>query len=258
MGKLPGKQISQFETPSLGARERSDMTFLVGQIISVDEERFSITVELNDRKGTVRDVKLSQPYAGISSYIEVMPEIGSLVILANQENFMWPIAYIPNYYAALEGLNIKIWPDSVKTRDKNEFFHRLKRLKKGEIALASSSGSEIFLSDTIDMFDDDGDQILIRGNDNTIASLCLSNYVFSGGVWQSSGLIRRNSMDDQKKEDGSYAVAKTLNDGRLIYTLQPDQSDTSNKFFTEYLLEVADTTTGDNLDNDIIGSSPWK
>jgi hypothetical protein len=65
-------------------------------------------------------------------------------------------------------------------------------------------------------------------------------------------------MDEQSKEDGSYAVAERMNDGRLIYTLKPDQSSTSNTSFSEYLLEVSDTNTGGGLDNDIIGTAPWQ
>lgn len=248
---LPGRRLAPGERPAMAARPRTDTTFKVGRVHTVDEDRYVMTVEFFDRQGFAYDVDISQPYAGTSSFIAGMPEVGSIVILGCQENFIWPIGYIPNYTAGLESINTRTWPDSVKTEDRNEFFNRFKRLHQGEIALGSSKGAEVFLSDGLSLSDDMGDSLLLRGKDNSIISASLSNYQFSSGVFLSAGVARRNGLFDPKKEDGFFAVKEVLDNNRITYSLKTTQDPNVDQFFTEYLLEVSDVDNADIPENEV-------
>lgn len=244
-----GPRIPDGKKLPLGIRKYEDLTFLVGRIKSIDENKWTMTVEMFDQKGTINSIGITQPYAGTSSYIAAMPEVGSIVILGSQRNFLWPITYLPNYYAGLDSRTLQMWPDSVGLQEKNVFFYNIKKLNQGELAFGSSKHSEIFLGDSIDI-ESQANKITVSPFDNSIHATSLSNFVFANGIWCSRGSVRRNSLVKEK----GYARRDVLKDGRTSYLLKPEGQTFSSRELTEYLIEVDDYGLPFQQSNDINGT----
>jgi hypothetical protein len=255
--RLPGRQIAPGERPTLSARQRDDLTFLVGSVISVDEEKLVVAVELFDNLGVLQNVSIAQPFAGTSSFIMGMPEEGSLVVIGFEgNNKSYIVSYLPNYSNGLENRNVKKWPDSVFTQDQNEFFYRVKKLLRGQIALGSSSGIELFLGDYFQLDDRIGNRLVLRSDEGAIINTACNNSFFSSGVWLNTGLIKRNSIDFSDIEDIPHVYRENYLNGRYGYVLRPGGSDSAvDPYYTEYLLEVEDKSYKDQPENDMNGDS---
>jgi hypothetical protein len=223
---------------------------------TVDSEKLSMTVKLRNNLGILQNVTITQPFAGTSSFIMGMPELGSQVIIGFQDNNIYPIAYLPNYTHGLENRNIKKWPDSVKTLEDNESFFRLKKLLPGELALGSSGGIEMFLGEKFVLDDRSGNKFMLRSDDNSITSTACNNSLFSSGVWLNSGIIKRNSIDASNLTDTPNVFRENLSRGAYNYVLRPGGSDpNTDPYYTEYLLEVEDKGYAQQPENDINGDS---
>jgi len=241
---LPGRQIAEGERPTISARRRADLTFLVGQVTSVDPLKQIMSVDLFDNVGSPQSIGFAQPFASTSGYIMGMPDVGTLVILANQENFLWPIAYLPNFYNGLDAKNMltREWPEGVSVNDKNEYYYRVKKMKPGDVAMASKEGAEIYLSDNLRFDDRSGNSFLLRSDADSFIRTALNDYVFMSGVWRNAGIITRNSFDQSDDEDATYVYREPLGREGHRYVLKPGASDSRvNPYYTEYLIEVDDT-----------------
>lgn len=250
---LPGRQIAPGEEPSFSGRIQDNDTFLIGDVTRVDIDRQKIFVTLRRNKA-VGEINLTftQPYAGTSSFIQATPEEGSIVLIANQGNDMFPIAYLPNYTFGLENKNIKKWPDNIRTQDTNEYFYRIRKLEEGQVALGSKEGIEISLTDLLKMEDSIGNNIMIRPYDNAIINSSNNNYIFSSGIWINSGIIRRNGMDPSDAEDIPNVFKEDLINGNFSYVLRPGKSNKpSDPYLTEYLIEVEDRDFSNIPINDV-------
>lgn len=234
MYKLFGRYIPEGAKPSIGFREYEDLTYLVGSVKTVDAGKWIMTVELFDKKGQLVSVPISQPYAGNSSYIAAMPEEGSIVVLGNQRNFVWPIAYIPNYHAALDQKILKVWPSSVNKQEQNVFQYRMKKLEQGELNFASSKGTEVFIGKNLTL-EGGFNSIKVDPVSDSIINSALNNYTFSNGVWQNAGVVYRNSLSKEIPFASRY-----LKGDKVAYILRPSKSSDFGYNFTEYLLEVED------------------
>lgn len=250
---LPGRKIAPGEEPSFSGRIQDNDIFLIGDITKVDIDRQKIFVTLRRNKAVGEiDLVFNQPYAGTSSFIQATPEEGSIILIAHQGDDMFPIAYLPNYTFGLENRNIKKWPDNIRTQDTNEYFYRIRKLEEGQIALGSKEGTEILLSDILKMEDGIGNNIVIRPYDNSIINTSNNNYSFSSGVWVSSGIIRRNSMDPSDAEDIPNIFKECLNNDNFSYVLRPGKSNKpSDPYLTEYLIEVEDRDFSNIPINDV-------
>jgi hypothetical protein len=255
--RLPGRQIALGEKPTLSAISQDYTTFVAGSVMSVDEEKLCVSVKLRGNLGVLQNVSISQPFAGNSSFILGVPEVGSLVLVGMQgNNDSFILTYLPNYTHGLENRNIKKLPDNVITSDPNESFFRVKKLNRGEVALGSSGGMELFLGDYFSLDDRFGNKFLLRSDENSLLSTACNNSVFSSGVWTNSGIIKRNSIDPSIISDLPNIVRVPLLNGRYGYSMKPGGSDPNvDPYFTEYLLEVEDKGYAQPPQNDMNGDS---
>jgi hypothetical protein len=253
---LPGRRISPSEKPTLSSRKHENITFLIGDVVRVDVDRQKMYVNLRRGFGNGMIVDISQPFSGTSSFIQATPEEGSIVLIARQEGDMFPIAYLPNYVYGLENRNVNVWPDGIKTQNKNEFFFRIKKLKQGWISLASKEGIEVLLGKEYRLDDRSGNSFVLRPDDNAIINTSINNYVFSSGVWRNAGLVKRNSLSAIELEDTPNAFKDSIINGRPTYIIRPQNSnDPSDPSLVEYLLEVDDRNFKIKPINDVNFSS---
>lgn len=243
-GWTPGPRLE----PSLGQRKREDMTFLVGVVVSVDEDRYTMVVDLYGGYGQVNDIQITQPFAGSSSFIAAMPEIGTVVILANQYGFMYPLQYIPNYVHGLDSKNVRIYPDYINLPSPNEIFYRFPKLKKGWLAFGSKDGVEAVFSDRL-ILRHALDEFVVDGDRDQMLATSMNNFVFAGGVWRNAGVVTRNFLRRSNTDDGQYAVVEQYKDGSVRTRLR--NSDNDNRVFTEYLIEVEDMVYDQSPRNEV-------
>ena len=254
--RLPGRYLPPGEQPTISARVPKDTTFIVGTIQTVDPEKHRMTVDLGGKRGTLENIPISQPFAGNSSFIMGMPEVGSLVIIGFQENRRFPIAYLPNVTHGLENRNVKIWPDNISTVEKNEHFFRVKKIQPGEIAFGSSGGVELHLGEKFVLDDRFGNKFVLKSDENSIISTACNHSTFGSGIWLNSGIIVRNSIDPSDLTDVPNIFREALSRGMHRYVLRPGGPNLDvAPYYTEYLLEVEDKGYTQQPENDINGDT---
>lgn len=252
---LQGRKIAPNETPSFSA-VNPNITFLIGSVKEVDIDRQKMRVDFRDNKGIGRYVNISQPFAGTRSFIQATPEIESLILFAHYEGEFYPVAYLPSYPNALENRNVEIWSEDVKYQNQNEFFYRIRKLKEGWIALGSTDGIEMLLSDKFKVDDSSGNNFIIRPDDNSIISTSINNYVFCSGIWRNAGIVRRNSISAIDLDDIPNAFKDVTINSRDSFIIRPSNSNYSyDPHLVEYRLEVDDRDFNVKPINDVNGSS---
>lgn len=232
-------KISPEATVPLGIRKTQD-NIVAGEVKYVDIERQVFTADIFFTDRTIQDILIAQPFAGPSSFISGMPEVGSIVLINVSDNFSYLVGYIPAYLYSCDQKHIKLWPNTAKQKQ-NHRYYRHRKLRPGEVNLSSSEGAELFLSFDASLEDPAGDRILLRNSDNSIVQTSLNNYVFNSGIWKSSGIIQRPGLDDSDYDEGGFSYRRTLNDGRITFELKPDDKDALDSFYTEYLIEAQET-----------------
>jgi hypothetical protein len=191
--------------------------------------------------------------------IGAMPEVNTNVILVKVQtdrstrgqgkildNQFYPLGYLPPGIAVSpEYLSTRIFPKEAGLDElENKFYLKFRELRKGEVILGSDYGSEIFLDKNVELHDESGTTFLLRHSDQSAIFSGLNNYEFTDGVWKSSGLIQRNSLnykDKNGEEDpGSTAEERILSDYRKVVYIKPANQDLSygTKIYTEYRVEV--------------------
>jgi len=254
--RLPGRYLPPGEQPTISAREPKDITFIVGTIKTVDPEKHRMTVELGGQRGTLENITISQPFAGNSSFIMGLPEEGSLVVIGYQDNRRFPVAYLPNITHGLENRNVKIWPNDIKTVEKNEHFFRVKKIQPGEIAFGSSGGIELHLAEKFVLDDRFGNKFVLKSDENSIISTACNHSTFGSGIWLNSGIIVRNSIDPADLTDVPNIFREPLSRGMYRYVLRPGGPNLDvAPYYTEYLLEVEDKGYTQQPENDINGDT---
>jgi len=229
-------------------RKRDDLTFVVGTVSDIDTNRYTMSVDTFGGYGPLNNIPITQPFAGTSSYIGAMPEIGSIVVLANQYNFVYPLCYLPNYTHALDAKNVRAWPEGVDPPQSNEMFFKFPKLMPGYVALSSSEGVEAMFGEKFSLRHMT-DELIIDGRLDQIVATALNNYMFSGGVWRNAGVVSRNQLKKSITEEGHYAKIEPFKDGtsRARLRLSPDDG----RMFTEYLVEVEDMTIEQSPRNEV-------
>jgi len=234
--------------PSLGMRKREDNTFLMAVVTAVDDDRQTMDVQTYGGYGSFEGIPITHPYAGTNSYIAAMPQIGSRVILANEYNLMYPIFYLPDYIYALDGKNVKTYPEGINLPQSNELVFNFPKLKRGDIAMSSSNGAEVTLNERYAARHLDVEFIMDGLAGHTISSSA-SSFMFSGGVWQSCGIVTRNLYDSTREDESSFAETE-ITAGGAKRTRLPFETG-GNRYFSEYLIEVEDLVTDETPKNEV-------
>lgn len=248
---LTGRRVPPGDRPPPGFRVRDDMTFQMGAVRLVNVEKMTMTIQLFDRRGTSFNIPISQPYAGPGSYIASTPEVGSIVLLAVQENLALPIMYMPNYATALNPTHAQLWPDNVDIFSDNDYFYRMPQLRKGEVGLGSSGGIDILLNENFSVENSLGGKYEIRKSDMSSILTMRNSYLFNCGIWNNSGIIYRNGLGKSNTPDGQFAQGVVLEDGRTVFPLKFSGTGMGGEFFTEYLIEAEETSSADLASNDV-------
>jgi len=244
-----GWKPGPYTEPSIGIRKREDMTFLVGVVDEVDEDRYVMTVNFYGGIGKINNIPITHPFASAAGYVAGMPQKGTIVIVGNQYDFRYPLAYIPNYVHALDAKNVRIYPeDLVVPTESNELFFKFPKLKKGEVALGSAQGVEVFLGNRY-VLNHMTDEFVMDGNLDMTSTTSLNNWLFAGGVWRNAGVVTRNYLKKSNTKDGHFANVEMLEEGASRCRLKLAPEDT--RMFSEYLIEVEDMTIEDAPRNEI-------
>ena len=252
---LPGRQIAAGERPTQSQRPLST-TFVVGEVKNVDVEKLCMTVDFRGAFGSRQNITIAQPFAGTSSFILGMPEIGSLILFGQQDGEFYPLTYLPNYTHGLENRNVKLLPDNIKSIEQNEFMFRVRKLLKGELALGSAGGVEFFLGEKARLDDSHGNIFQLRSDNNSIISTACNNSIFGSGIWLNSGIIKRNSINTAFLEDNPNIFKESLPRGMFEYVLRPGgPNPNTDPYYTEYLLEVDDKGYSQPPENDMNGDA---
>lgn len=253
---LPGRQIAKGEKPPPSARSLDGLVFVKGYVKYVNPQNWTIDVELYEKLGPVTNISLHQPYGSLSSYIAAMPEVGSIVLLGRHHGGYVLLNYIPHYTKALEGKSAKIWPDSIKTDEKNYITARMRKLFPGEIAFASKEGMEIFLGKELLLSDRVGNNFTLKSDYDHFISTSGSNSLFASGIWLNRGVVRRNLIDPSSEEDIPHIFRDNSMLGTYNYVARVGgpKPDISN-YYTEYLLEVEEQAPPIQPTNEINGDS---
>lgn len=254
--KFPGKYYAPGAKPSPGIRIKDDLLFNTGVITNVDPDRWMVDIELFDRKGLLSGIKLTQSYAGTSSYMAAMPDRGTIVIVATTAKHKWILAYLPNYLLALDGESVQKWPDELNPSDINVYHYRFRKLLPGQLALGSGEGCELFLGNDINMETGMGNGLQMRQFEKNNILTGINNSVFSSGVWCNAGAVLRNSPSSSKlKEEGFFSDPIILPNKRIIREYKPYGNEQYDGYLSEYHLEVEDVGSSALPVNDINGES---
>ena len=254
--KLPGAQRSPGQLPTLSSRRHENLNFAIGEVQEVDVERQKMYIKLSHGYSGIREVDISQAYAGTSSFISATPQRRSKILLASTDYGLVPISYLPNYDFGFENKIIDVTPKDVKNDSLNTLLYRMRKLKEGEVALSSSEGIEIFLGDKFKLEDSFGNSIELRPEINSIFNISGNTYNYNSGIWQRSGIVRRNFIDNNKIDEYDNVFKEPLSGGDFGFVLRPFNSDTpSDPYLTEYLIEVEDTGYNSSPEDDVISRS---
>lgn len=249
--KRPGWSPGSKTEPSIGIRKREDMTFLMGVVTSVEPDRACMTVLTYGGFGEFKDIPVTQPFAGTNSYVAGMPQIGSRVVLANQYNMLYPIFYLPDYVYALDGKNVKTYPEGINLPQSNELVFNFPKMKPGDVALSSSDSAEVYLSERL-LARHMSSEIILDGLIGHSVHSSESDFMFSAGVWRSSGVVTRNLYDTAGDDESSFAETEITGNGSKRTRLRFDPK--GNLYFSEYLLEVEDIVSDESPRNEVNSS----
>jgi hypothetical protein len=195
----------------------------------------------------VPEVHIHFPYVGPAGFIGTLPEVGCLVVLADTPHGLVPLSYqIPQKENALNYNMMEDFPASVSDPLQEPFRVRpsvYRYLRPGETRIASSTNSELFLNEDVELHDSKGAGIRIRSGDATLMSTSHQNYMFSVGVWRSAGPIQRNSLQSTLNgvEQPDYIATNVAHsDGTKAVYIGGDYK-YGGAVYNEYRLEVEDT-----------------
>jgi len=251
--RTPGRYIPDGDQNPL-ANRKENIIFKTGIVMAVDERKQEIFIQIENDGGYALNIPITQPFSGTNSYIAGMPDEGSIVVLGylESQNKYFPLSYIPNYYAALDGKAVQLWDDkSIKNAGINDYFYRFRQLSKGEVAIASSKGPELYLNDSVNLTSGLGDDFLIKRH--AFISTSFNNYEFTTGVWKNSGVIYRNLV---KNIDDNIIFKEPSSIGKDSYSLKANRlSGKAAEFYTEYLIEVSDRALKFSPKNDVNSDS---
>ena len=220
----------------------------VAEIQQVSPESNSFSVQTRDGSGQISDLQMNFPGFGNSSFMGVMPEISSLVILLKLPGVdqYYVLGYLPpDPFGGRRYRLLEKWQ-----KDQGGYYEELQRvvasrmrtMAPGDAYIAAKGGSEIYLDEDVEIHGQSGDEVRIRSSDHSVLATSRNNFMFANGVWRSAGPIQRNSLkttDKMQPIDGLEAVKVTLSDNReVVYMV--DALAYGTEVPVEYRLDVED------------------
>jgi len=176
--------VNQGTTNALGGMQRR-LSMRVAKVAGVHPETNTVDLTwLWPVRGGLTNVDISRPYVGFRSGIHFVPEVGSVVVIGYAFNQIIMLSYLlPSEYSKmLNGYT-----------DQNDNPARIRQMLPGEISLNSIQNSEIYLHDSVEMRDSNGDTITIDPSDSSINLSSLSFYLDNEAGEMIMGPVIRNS-----------------------------------------------------------------
>ena len=214
--------------PEVNSGYMKRFTLRVGKIVAIHLDTHTVDINwLFPNRGAMSNIELNNPYIGLRSGINFVPEIGSVVTVGFAEDLPILLSYIlpSNFDNMLLGVS-----DNTNTP------MYMRKLAPGEISLNSSAQAEIYLSENIQITDIGNDSIIIRPKDGSINMDSLQLYIQNEAGTLTMGMVKRNNQiitSDGKAVadlDGGHALTEyklkvnaladnTINDGGSNTTL---------------------------------------
>lgn len=235
----------------------------IGVITDVDYDRYQLQVTWVNQDGAHPKVPITFPYAGPAGCMGMMPEIGSIGVFGffdegDGKGSPLCLAHLPSgLYNALNHNTVKILPDAFPTNDVNEIAHHFRPLREGDMICTSPKGSGLFLNDSVELYDNLGDMIMIREGDQSILQTSMNNYLFADGASICLGPAVRNGLilfdSAGNKIPDIPANSINLPNGKQTIYMVPFGNDITNdtQFYTEFRVDVDDYGDGKLDMNDI-------
>jgi len=157
----------------------------VAKITSVNLDKHTINVSwMFPNRGAMSDIELNNPYIGLRSGINFVPEVGSLVTIGFAEDLPILLSYVlPSNFTNM----------TLGVRDTKNTPLYMRKLKEGEISLNSSEQAEIYLSEKVQITDIFNDRIIIDPKDGSIEMDSLQIYINNEGGQITMGMVKRNN-----------------------------------------------------------------
>jgi len=283
----PNRKIRPKEKPFYGQMVDQYKFLKVGKITRVDNEKGFVSLIWLDDVGGKAEVPIASPYASPRSFLGGMPEVGSVAVCGfSKQTQTTGKAQILHYLGGGYESALKFFLDHGNYSDEREFVveadytnatidtlieekvnHGITRYKRrkiypGDIQGESSAGSEIYLSDDLQLINSRLNEIELRAADQRIISNSLNNTIITGGAKITNGLISRNLKSDytafkasDNLDDFLLRRHMILPNGKRYFTITADQkeldfTDTESLnqvgggAFTEIRTELKELTSG--------------
>jgi len=266
---MQGKQYAPKETPhplintAHGMHAYNKYFYLrTGVIEDVDYDRYTLTVSWIQRQGVNDKVPHSFPYIGPAGGIGCLPEKGTIGIFGYFNEDMGKgspllLATLPSgLMTGFNGNKIKIVPDSLATDDVNEIRFLQRQLMQGDIMFISPEGGGLWVNTGVEMFDANGNGIVLRSGDGSIIQTSLNNFMFSDGVALNMGQAIRNGLavyDMKGNKLDEAAALFTLDGGKDNIYITPfgDDIGHNSEYYTEFRIDADEFGNGQKDLNDI-------
>lgn len=229
----------------------------IAKIIRIDPIAMECDIKFLDMPGEWPKLSLSMPGWGPSSFMGLMPEIGSLVAVDFRQKGVSAepviVGYMPNMVrSAIQG--DVITPVASNTDDVRA---RLRQIEPGNILLASSDATDVVIDEGFKVYTGLLSEFEIDDKDAFIKMTSTNNDVFTNAGIIRNGIIYRNdllssdSFADEfekvifKQRDGSDTYPVNTSD-RTFNTPYGEMALGTNatEAFTEYRVELRETSDG--------------
>ena len=263
---IPGRHGAPGEVPTFALTRSTYDDLYVARVVLVKPENMTMDVEFIGVNMSAPDIPMLMPGMGPSSMIGSVPEKNSLVLLLQDGDHIghyYPIAYLPPdlHHGRSYGMVERTYKEDTADIDDlgRVMPSRMRHMAEGDVIMASSGGSEVYLDTGVEIHDGFGNELRIRQGDGSLMATSRNNYMFANGVWRGAGLIQRNSLVKNDQQDMDIEAQKVvLSDGREAtyvggnYIKKDDKGNIIyDEMYVEYRLDVEDTTKPHLPANDI-------
>lgn len=283
--------IRKGERPLEGQRTNPYAFLRLGRITHVDNETNIVSITWLDSVGGSAQVPITSPMATKRSFMGGMPERNALVICGFTKQTQTSgraqiLTYLTDGYRdslrffldrgnyddrqnkVVEGDPTNELIDEYITSTVGHENTRSKRRKlyAGELEIQSADGSEINISEDLQLMNSNLNEITLRSADQNIIHNALNHTIISGGAKIINGLVTRNLKNDYtsiKQTDNMadeslvpFQTYITLGNGKRLFVVTADNLDFDNTdttltnqngggAFTELRTEVRELASGE-------------
>ena len=163
------------------------LSLRIAKIVGVNQDNNTVDVEwMWPMQGSMGNIEISSPYVSLRSGIRFVPEVNSVIVVG----FAGGRPAILSYLLPAKYENLKENP-----KDNSGKRTRIREISPGEMYLNSSEDAEIFLGETLELRDKDGNSMHIDPADGSINFDSLNFYIDNEAGRISMGQVLRDVED---------------------------------------------------------------